>query len=169
MSLWGFGPNPKKAMPSISEVDRVLSSTGYGKIKILNNTIKKNHPLVKIDLNAIAKGYAVDQVFKYIQDKGFDNIFVEIGGEVRSSGRNSHNNYWSIGIENPHGGEKSDKEIAAIVDLDNNRGLSALAELISQESNVPGNDSGMSGFSLSYECSCRESPSAIGKRYLPKI
>ena len=120
MSLWGFGPNPKIGMPSISEVDRGLSSTGYSKIKIINNTLKKNHPLVKIDLNAIAKGYAVDQVFKYIQDKGFNNIFVEIGGEVRSSGRNSQNDYWSIGIENPYGGEKSDKQIAAIVDLDNN-------------------------------------------------
>ena len=120
MSLWGFGPNPKTGMPSISEVDKVLSSTGYGKIKIYKNTIIKTHPLVKLDLNAIAKGYAVDQVFKYIEEQGFDNIFVEIGGEVRSLGRNSLNDLWSIGIENPPGGEKSDKQLAAIVDMENN-------------------------------------------------
>ena len=81
------------------------------------NTLIKTHPNVKLDLNAIAKGYAVDMVYKYLSAKGFDNIFVEIGGEVRSKGKNQNNIFWSIGIENPSGGNKKDIKLAAIIDL----------------------------------------------------
>ena len=81
------------------------------------NTLIKTHPNVKLDLNAIAKGYAVDMVYKYLNTKDFDNIFVEIGGEVRSKGKNQNNTFWYIGIENPSGGNKKDIKLAAIIDL----------------------------------------------------
>ena len=118
MSLWGFGPNPRIGMPSLNEIKTVLASTGYDKIRVSNNTLAKTHPKVKLDLNAIAKGYGVDIVFQYIKEQGYDNVFVEIGGEVRSSGKNQYNEFWSIGIENPSGGDKKDIQLAAIVDLD---------------------------------------------------
>ena len=69
-------------------------------------------------MNAIAKGYAVDQVFQFLQSKGFTDLFVEIGGEVQCSGRNQLNKSWSIGIENPSGGNKSNKIFAGIIYLD---------------------------------------------------
>ena len=37
------------------------------------------NPKIKIDLNAIAKGYGVDQVFHYICSLGYTDMFVEIG------------------------------------------------------------------------------------------
>ena len=117
MGLWGFGPDPKIGMPSLNEIKTVLASTGYDKVMVDENTLIKTHPNVKLDLNAIAKGYAVDMVYKYLSAKGFDNIFVEIGGEVRSKGKNQNNIFWSIGIENPSGGKKKDIKIAAIIDL----------------------------------------------------
>ena len=117
MGLWGFGPNPKIGMPSLNEIQTVLASTGYDKVMVDENTLIKTHPNVKLDLNAIAKGYAVDMVYEYLSAKGFDNIFVEIGGEVRSKGKNQNNIFWSIGIENPSGGNKKDIKLAAIIDL----------------------------------------------------
>ena len=117
MRLWGFGPNPKNGMPSLNEIKKVLESTGYDKVRVGENTLIKTHPNVRLDLNAIAKGYAVDMVYKYLSAKGFDNIFVEIGGEVRSKGKNQNNIFWSIGIENPSGGNKKDIKLAAIIDL----------------------------------------------------
>ena len=115
MSLWGFGPNPKSGMPTHEEIEKVLSFTGYEKIMIDKKSLIKQHPSTKLDLNAIAKGYAVDEVFHFLLSKGFTDLFVEIGGEVQCSGRNQRNKYWSIGIENPSGGNKPDRMFAAIV------------------------------------------------------
>ena len=115
MSLWGFGPNPKSGMPTHEEIEKVLSFTGYEKIMIDKKSLIKQHPSTKLDLNAIAKGYGVDKVFQFLLSKGFTDLFVEIGGEVQCSGRNQRNKYWSIGIENPSGGNKSNQIFAAII------------------------------------------------------
>ena len=97
------------------EIENVLSHSGWEKIILSDNGIQKQNPKTKLDLNAIAKGYGVDEVFQFLQLKGYTDLFVEIGGEVQCSGRNQRNKYWSIGIENPSGGNKSNQIFAAIV------------------------------------------------------
>ena len=87
MRLWGFGPNPKSGMPDNNEIISALNRSGYGKITIKNETLIKSDKSIKVDLNAIAKGYGVDKVFAYVRTKGYEDIFVEIGGEVRCSGK----------------------------------------------------------------------------------
>ena len=62
--------------------------------------MKKNRK-AKLDLNAIAKGYGVDVVFDFLRTSGFENIFVEIGGEVKFSGYNFRDQNWTVGLENP--------------------------------------------------------------------
>ena len=115
MSLWGFGPTPKNGIPNWDDINHVLFSIGYEKITLSQNQIQKTNSKIKLDLNAIAKGYGVDQVFNWIQSQGYSELFVEIGGEVKCSGRNQNNKYWSIGIENPTGGDKQDRIFAAII------------------------------------------------------
>ena len=115
MGIWGFGPDPNSGIPDQKQIETVLFYTGYEKINVAEKTIIKKHPKTKLDLNAITKGFAVDEVFHFLQSKGFTNLFVEIGGEVKCSGRNQLNKYWSIGIENPSGGNKSNQIFAAIV------------------------------------------------------
>ena len=118
MSLWGFGPAPKKGMPTDEEINKVLERTGWDQIKLLDNSIKKLNPKIKIDLNAIAKGYGVDQVFHYISSLGYTDLFVEIGGEVRCSGKNQYNKFWSLGIEDPEHGASLDQDLAGVVVLE---------------------------------------------------
>ncbi len=115
MGIWGFGPDPNSGIPDQKQIETTLSFTGHEKINVTEKTIIKKHPETKLDLNAIAKGYAVDQVFHFIKYRGYTDLFVEIGGEVQCSGRNQLNKYWSIGIENPSGGNKSNQVFAAIV------------------------------------------------------
>ena len=115
MGIWGFGPDPNSGIPDQKQIKTVLFYTGHEKINVVEKTIIKKHPKTKLDLNAITKGFAVDEVFHFLQSKGFTNLFVEIGGEVKCSGRNQLNKYWSIGIENPSGGNKSNQIFAAIV------------------------------------------------------
>ncbi len=115
MRIWGFGPNPKSGIPNNNLVEKVLQNTGYENIRIINKKLVKTNEKIKLDLNAIAKGYGVDKVFELLSLKGFENIFVEIGGEVRSSGKNRKNQRWSIGIEDPSKNNITQNEISAIL------------------------------------------------------
>ncbi len=94
MSLWGFGPNPRSGFPDMEDVHRVLEHTGIGQIEIIDSVLVKINKKCKLDLNAIAKGYGVDKIFNLLNQKGFNNIFVEIGGEVKCSGKNIKNKNW---------------------------------------------------------------------------
>lgn len=118
MSLWGFGPKAKNGFPKGEDIEKVLSYSGWEKINLKESGIQKLNPALKIDLNSIAKGYGVDQVFNWLQVQGFKDIFVEIGGEVRCFGRNQKNKLWSIGIENPNGSRKPNQLYAAVVNAD---------------------------------------------------
>ena len=101
LSLWGFGPNPKSGIPEKNKIDSVLAYTGFQFLSAEKNSLIKKHKKTRIDLNAIAKGYGVDIIFNYVKYLGYENIFVEIGGEVRFSGHNRNLDKWSIGLENP--------------------------------------------------------------------
>ena len=119
MSLWGFGPNPRSGFPDMKDVHRVLEHTGIGKIEITDSVLVKSNKGCKLDLNAIAKGYGVDKTFNLLNQKGFNNIFVEIGGEVKCSGKNIKNKNWSIGIEDPSDDGNYEKKISAIISVPN--------------------------------------------------
>ena len=119
MSLWGFGPNPRSGFPDMEDVHRVLEHTGIGHIEIIDSALVKSNKKCKLDLNAIAKGYGVDKIFNFLNQKGFNNIFVEIGGEVKCSGKNIKNKNWSIGIEDPSADGNYQKKISAIISVAN--------------------------------------------------
>ena len=103
MNLWGFGPgaNKEKKIPNKDEIEKVLRYVGMEKIQLNYPYLKKLHPKIQLDLNAIAKGYAVDKVHDWLVLKGFSNIYIEIGGEIRCSGVNASNSRWLIGIDTP--------------------------------------------------------------------
>ena len=107
---WNFGPNKKAfELPTDEEIDQLnrLRDKGELHVRLEPPAIKKSVPNLKIDLAAIAKGYAVDQVVKTISDLGHEHSMVEVGGEVYALGyRDAKSEPWRIGIERP---TKSDR------------------------------------------------------------
>jgi len=96
--IWGFS-NKDFIFPKPNNIDSVLNIIGFDKIKLLsNNVIVKNNSNIKISLNAIAKGYAVDKIAEYFENNNVYNYMVEIGGEVRTKGLNSFGEQWKIGL-----------------------------------------------------------------------
>lgn len=63
---------------------------------------------LRINLGAIAKGYAVDRMFEIIKSYGFDIFLVNAGGEIKCIGKD-----WEIGVQHPR---KKDR-IAGIIKL----------------------------------------------------
>ena len=110
VNLWGFG---FKNIDNVSDekVDSLLEYVGLDKIQLVGEKkdtarvfeweIKKDKPQIMLDCSAIAKGYGVDAVGKYLESKGIENYMVEIGGEVRVRGINPQGNLWRIGINKP--------------------------------------------------------------------
>jgi len=57
---------------------------------------------MKIDLSAIAKGYAVDKAIKAIKGCGFSAALVNAGGDIFCLGKKDFLFFWRIGIQDPH-------------------------------------------------------------------
>jgi len=103
VNLWGFGPqNRPSKIPTQKEIDEQRNYVGYKNIEVRLSppSIKKHHPKITCDLSAIAKGFGVDKIYEYLKLKGLNNYLVEIGGELRASGKKSDNN-WIVGISSP--------------------------------------------------------------------
>lgn len=105
VNFWGFGNVEKQrtTLPSGSEIEDVLSRIGFEKLLFDQNapSLGKSIDHLEIDLSAIAKGYAVDQIASIIA-KRTPNYLVEVGGEVFAAGVNPETDKpWAIAIEDP--------------------------------------------------------------------
>jgi len=58
-------------------------------------------PTSKLDLDAIAKGYAVDRAVEMLADQGIEIAIVDAGGDVRFLGRDPWGGGWKVGIKHP--------------------------------------------------------------------
>lgn len=104
VNLWGFGPDLAvfETVPTQSQIDAALSRVGFQFLRISpsNQEIRKTRD-VYVDLSAIAKGYAVDQLAQYLDQLGVDNYFLEIGGELKIKGSKPGGEGWVPAIEAP--------------------------------------------------------------------
>ncbi len=121
VNYWGFGSKKFVANPKLKTEDELfnlLSKVGLDKFEINDDKLKR--PLDSyIDFNAIAKGYAVDQVGSFLKSNQVDNYLVEIGGEINASGINLNKNKpWVIAIDMPR--FDGDRSIHSTLELNNN-------------------------------------------------
>ncbi|WP_244506093.1 FAD:protein FMN transferase [Microbulbifer marinus] len=103
VNLWGFGPQPEpEQVPDDAAIASLQQQLGSDALTIDRgpDRITRSRP-VQIDLSAIAKGHGVDRVAQLLETKGIANYLVEIGGELRTLGRNPKGREWRIGIESP--------------------------------------------------------------------
>lgn len=103
VNLWGFGPEARPdEVPEESKLQAKLDATGYENIELRPDppALRARKPQY-IDLSAIAKGYAVDAVARYLDNAGVEAYLVEIGGEVRVNGRKPNGDAWRLAIEEP--------------------------------------------------------------------
>ncbi|WP_339631855.1 FAD:protein FMN transferase [Bizionia echini] len=108
VNAWDFGPKGKIVALDSLKIDSLMQGVGFNKVSIKNNTILK--PVTTfIDFNAIAKGYGVDVIGLFLEQKLIKNYLVEIGGEIRTRGTNVvKQSNWKVGVEMPHfDGEQS--------------------------------------------------------------
>ena len=119
LEYYGFGPDKTINEINSNEILLILQSVGFDKVSIVNNKLVKQNQFTKLDFNAIAKGYAVDIVGEMLESNGVNDYMINIGGEIRSMGKNHFkDSFWKIGIENPEP-KKQDDIISKKVKLNN--------------------------------------------------
>lgn len=105
VDLWGFGPDVKSdKVPSESDIASAINAVGFDAIFINvaapETTLAKSRS-VRLDLSAVAKGYAVDVLANLLESNALPDYLIEIGGETRVSGYNSQGQPWRLAIESP--------------------------------------------------------------------
>lgn len=124
VSFWGFGPKPRQVEAIDSaKVDSIRQMVGLDRLVSAPKDrdsvlLRKAHPGMQLDFNAIAQGYTVDAVGRMLESWGVQHYLADIGGEVLARGRNPRGQVWTIGINAPREDGKTD-EILAAVPLDN--------------------------------------------------
>ena len=111
VNLWRFGPEDRpEKVPSDEEIAAARQRVGWDKIKIIEQSgddsplqyaVVKSDPNVYIDLSSVAKGFGVDCVAALLIQNRYKNFLVDVGGELRSNGKNVAGKDWSVGINSP--------------------------------------------------------------------
>lgn len=98
--------NPEDAyIPDMKELKEASKHTDIDSLVIdkENSTVYFSDPKLKLDVGAVAKGYAVQQVCTWAQENLWTSGAISIGGSVYTFGNKNDDGktLWNIGIENP--------------------------------------------------------------------
>lgn len=102
---WGFGASEGAPvdLPDEATLLRLAEQVGFRKLHVRSHpaALRKDHPELAVDLNAIAPGFAVDRIATRFNEQGVESYMIDIGGEVRVRGRNAAGEKWRIAVEEP--------------------------------------------------------------------
>ena len=96
--------NPTKAeLPPMEDLKAAAEHTDINDLIIDDekNTVWLSDPEMKLDVGAIAKGYAVEMVARTLEKQGKTGYVINVGGNIRTIGTKATGEKWRAGIENP--------------------------------------------------------------------
>ena len=77
-----------------------------------SSTVYLKDPKLTLDVGAIAKGYAVEKIAKWLENEGVSGYVLNVGGNVRAVGKQYGGTPWKTGIENPDNNNEKEPYIA---------------------------------------------------------
>lgn len=105
--LWRFDHQEAASIvPSDAEIAARLPLVDGTKIELdeAKGTVRLAKKGMLINLGGIAKGYAVDRAIAIFEARGFRDLVVRAGGDLRVRGRKGQER-WKVGIRDPRGAE----------------------------------------------------------------
>lgn len=103
-------------LPSEEEIQSLRSALGPQNVRLIpDNRVEILDPRTRLDLGAIAKGYAVDEAARILREHGFVDFFIDAGGDVYVGGASCQNRPWRVGIAHP----RRPEELIGVVELRN--------------------------------------------------
>ena len=96
----------------------ILQDIGFQKIKLKGNSLIMPQNM-SLDFNAIAQGFTVDLIARFLESKDIHNYLIEVGGELLAKGRNDEGNIWRVGVDKPLENIDTNERFQFILDLEN--------------------------------------------------
>lgn len=103
IKLWGYhSDEPPAGPPPSNDAIRewLAKKPRMTDIKVNNVRMKSRNAAVKLDMGAIAKGYALDQLISMLQQLGIKHAIINAGGDIKAMGQHGKRP-WHIGIRHP--------------------------------------------------------------------
>jgi len=102
VKAWNIGTE-YAAVPSPETLTAAMSLIDWKKVAVDHDagTVFLPEAGMKLDLGAIAKGYAADEAARIIASHGIKRAIVDLGGNILAVGEKASGTPWRIGIRNP--------------------------------------------------------------------
>ncbi len=104
LSLWHEAREGGTSLPNGELLEQAKMHTDINSLVIdeQSSTVYFSDPLLKLDVGAVAKGYALEQSAKLLPE----GYLVSVGGNIIATGRKplSQDNEWILGLQNPYDG-----------------------------------------------------------------
>ena len=116
MDLWGF-TSGKYRVPTTKEIQNNLELVNQG--QLMYDKEKENLTLgtgQKVDLGAIAKGFASARIMEIWKEKGVNSGVVSLGGNVQVLGKKPDGSMWNVGIKRPN---RQEEDLIGTLSLEN--------------------------------------------------
>ena len=96
-------------VPDRSELEQADRYTDISRVKIARNasTVYLTESSMKLDVGAVAKGYAVGKLCELLKERGVGSAIVSAGGNVQTMGTRADGTPWRVGIQNPDTSSKN--------------------------------------------------------------
>ena len=117
MKYW-FDNDWKVSVLDSAKVDSLMGFVGMKYVVVNGGDYDKTNPQTQLDVNAIAQGYSVDVLSRYLESLGIFNYLIEIGGEICANGTKPNEEKWTVGIDKPSNDNVS-RNLALSVSLKN--------------------------------------------------
>ncbi|HSM37016.1 MAG TPA: FAD:protein FMN transferase [Longimicrobiales bacterium] len=112
VDAWGFY-RERGAVPEEAVLDSVARLAGQGGLAVGARAARLERAGMRVDLGAIAKGFAVDRALEVLARAGVVRAMVDLGGSVAVLGDPPAGVAWPIGIRDPRHAER----VAAVLHL----------------------------------------------------
>ena len=112
-----YHPNLEGKLPLMSDLEEAAKHTNILDIVIDDerNTVLLKDKLMRLDVGAIAKGYATEEIAKKLQSLGVSSYMLNVGGNIRLIGSKANGEKWKVGIQDPD--ESATNNNIAILEL----------------------------------------------------
>ena len=100
----GLEDEANATLPKMDELRKAAKHTDINKLIIdeANSTVFLEDPEMSLDVGAVGKGYATEQVSQIAIRNGFTSGIISVGGNVRAIGNKGiKGERWNLGIQNP--------------------------------------------------------------------
>jgi len=94
------------ALAEISDDVREVLTLAEETQKLTDGYFNVYRPDGFFDPSGLVKGWAIQKAAQLARSLGYEDFYIEAGGDIQTSGRDSEGKKWSIGIRNPFNREE---------------------------------------------------------------